>query len=44
MTDKNDYEIICQDLNNQVMKHDETKTQFENELQYREGVINDLNN
>ena len=32
ITDKNDFEIICQDLNNQVMKLEEAKGQFDNEI------------
>lgn len=33
--------MICQDLNNQVMKHEETKNQFDNEIAYRDGLLND---
>ena len=44
ITDKNDFEIICQDLNNQVMKLEEAKGQFDNEIQYREELINKQTN
>ena len=40
MTDKNDYELICQDLNNKVMKYEEVKAQWDEQIKYKDTVLN----